>query len=254
MKPTTILISSAAVLALGLSSWAVLGPEGGEESGTAATDDSAARFSKRPASKVGSPRAAQDAPRPTGPVKLSDRSTPTPTPESRGVQNLNKLLTPAQKASIAAARQQAASLPPGLAAKQPRVTPAKQRAITKMQEDLRTAVKTNPGGWIDTYASLNRDFNQSNRSSSNNGYYNGGGGYYNGGGNLPSTSPDPVEPTTPEPVEPVEPAPVEPVEPVEEAPELPLPIDEARQLAEKYWAEKGSYLEGPTDRDGRFQQ
>ena len=239
MKPTKILISSAAVLALGLSAWAMLGPDSVDAPGTPGGDDDAARFSNRPASKVGAPRSTSPSPRPTGPVKLTDRTPTKPTELAKTREDLNRLLTPAQQASLAAARQRAASLPPGLVAKQPRVTSSRQKAITKMQEDLRTAVKTNPSGWIETYDSLNREFTRSN----------GNGGYYGGGG-LPGNSPDPVEPSTPEPTEPT---PVEPTEPVEPAPELPLPLDEAQRLAEKYRNEQGKYLEGPTDRDGRFQ-
>lgn len=256
MNRTTLIASATVVVALGLTAWALRGPSAGEPVIDSPDAEDAAKFSNRPASPVGSSGGPSFPPLPGGPARLSNRGE---RPETGGITANQRLdlsqLSATQRAQIAAARRNHPLTPTSKA--QAKTLKAKQRAVEKMREAVRTAVMTNPDGWIDTYASLNRDFRR------NNGNYSGGGGPVARPATDNDTSdpvdtppapkapaPDPVEPDPTDPVE--TPDPELPEEPVVEPIELPVPLDEAEQLADDYRQQnKNSHL-GGTERDDRF--
>ena len=248
MNRTILIASTTAVAALGLTTWLVMGPDP-DNRGDSRPGDDAARFSNRPASAVGDSRPSHRPPMPSGPARLSDRSS---NPKDSGSKpDMGRLLSPSQRAQLEQARQQRPPVPEsstGTSSTKP-TRSSKDRAIAKMREDVRTAIRTNPEGWIDTYASLNRDF------ARNNGNYYGRGI----GGGVPGRNPQPSEPggnPSPESPQPETPTPETPTpeipEPEVEPIELPLPIDEAQRLAEEFRLKQQVSLDGPSQREDRF--
>lgn len=242
MNRTTLIVSGAAVIALGLTGWALLGPDSSDASSAKAQVASGSKYSDRPASKVNGSRNSDQSPFPSGAARYSNRSTSRPDETTKAKDAMNRLLTSDQRQSVAAARQNWGKAQ--LAGKTGSAwnTKAKKQAISQMREDLRTAVTTDPEGWISTYESLNRDFERDNGQ-----YF----GRSNNGG-VPTDNPEPTEPSTPEPQAPEPETPVDPVDPVEELPELPVPIDEAQRLAEEFRQKTKNTLPGPTVREDRY--
>ncbi|MGB1129253.1 MAG: hypothetical protein ACPG4K_04335 [Haloferula sp.] len=257
MNRTTLIASATVVVALGLTAWALRGPSAGESVIDSPDAEDAAKFSNRPASPVGTSDGPSFPPLPGGPARLSNRGERPATGGITANQRLDlSQLSATQRAQIAAAReQQAGLLKPSTSKSQAKALKSKQRAVEKMREDVRTAVMTNPNGWIDTYASLNRDFRK------NNGGYFGGGAAVARPGTGNDTS-DPVDTTpvpevpTPDPVDPTDPVeptdPETPEEPVVEPIELPVPLEEAERLADEYRQQNKDAHSGRTERDDRF--
>ena len=145
MKTTHILGISSVVLAIGLAAFATR--DKGETEPPAAGDTlQGAKLSAR------GDRNQADADEASSPPRVGRRATPKPGTKSNAEEKLNELLTGPERVRLAEARLKYQEVE-----NPPQERSGRDRAYAKLSEDIRTAIASNPDGWIETYESLRRD-------------------------------------------------------------------------------------------------
>ena len=149
MKPTLIIASATAVVAIGLGVIASL-PKNVSEGGESSPEElTAAMLRERTAKKV-----EDSAPEKRPPV-MGSRVTPGKPLGASAMKALEKELTPDQLAALKEARANHVASPAEIERNQQQA--ARDKAMNQMREDLRTAVAVSPDDWVKTYDRLMAD-------------------------------------------------------------------------------------------------